>query len=46
MIEHNIDVVTSICQRVTVLDQGAKLVEGLPGDIIQDQRVREAYLGG
>ncbi|MGO8500006.1 ABC transporter ATP-binding protein [Rhizobium leguminosarum] len=46
VIEHNIDVVTSICQRVIVLDQGAKLVEGLPGDIIQDQRVREAYLGG
>ncbi|CAN7720389.1 ABC transporter ATP-binding protein [Rhizobium rhizogenes] len=46
VIEHNIDVVTSICQRVIVLDQGAKLVEGLPEDIIQDQRVREAYLGG
>ncbi|PDT02522.1 ABC transporter ATP-binding protein [Rhizobium chutanense] len=46
VIEHNIDVVTSICRRVIVLDQGAKLVEGLPGDIIQDQRVREAYLGG
>lgn len=46
VIEHNIDVVTSICQRVVVLDQGSKLVEGLPHDIIQDQRVREAYLGG
>nr|WP_210384048.1 ABC transporter ATP-binding protein [Rhizobium sp. RCAM05973] len=46
VIEHNIDVVTSICQRVIVLDQGTKLVEGLPHDIIQDQRVREAYLGG
>lgn len=46
VIEHNIDVVTSICQRVVVLDQGKKLVEGTPQDVIQDQRVREAYLGG
>jgi branched-chain amino acid transport system ATP-binding protein len=46
VIEHNIDVVTSICQRVVVLDQGTKLIEGLPNEIIQDQRVREAYLGG
>ncbi len=46
VIEHNIDVVTSICQRVVVLDQGAKLTEGLPQDIVADPRVREAYLGG
>ena len=46
VIEHNIDVVTSICSRVVVFDQGRKLAEGSPGDIVRNQAVREAYLGG
>ena len=46
MDDHNIDVVTSLCRRVVVLDQGRKLAEGTPGDIVQNQAVREAYLGG
>jgi ABC-type branched-subunit amino acid transport system ATPase component len=46
VIEHNTDVVTSLCQRVIVLDQGTKLVEGTPLEVINDHRVREAYLGG
>ena len=46
MIEHNIDVVTSLCERVVVLDQGRKLAEGTPQSIVQNQQVREAYLGG
>ena len=46
VIEHNIDVVTSLCERVVVLDQGRKLAEGTPESIVRNQQVREAYLGG
>jgi ABC-type branched-subunit amino acid transport system ATPase component len=46
IIEHNIDVVTSLCKRVVVLDQGRKLAEGTPDEIVQNHAVREAYLGG
>lgn len=46
IIEHNIDVVTSLCSRVIVLDRGRKLCEGTPAEVIANDNVREAYLGG
>ncbi|WP_342363792.1 ABC transporter ATP-binding protein [Terrarubrum flagellatum] len=46
IVEHNIDVITSLCRRVVVFDQGRKLAEGPPDEIINNQAVREAYLGG
>lgn len=46
IIEHNIDVVTSLCSRTIVLDQGRKLCEGTPAEVIANKEVREAYLGG
>ena len=46
LIEHNIDVVLSISNVITVLYQGGILAEGPASEITNNQRVQEAYLGG
>lgn len=46
LIEHNIDMVSRLCNRIVVMAQGGLLFEGRPDEVAREPRVIEAYLGG
>jgi ABC-type branched-subunit amino acid transport system ATPase component len=45
VVEHNVDFIMAICDRVIVLEAGVKIADGNPDLIHNDERVLAAYLG-
>ena len=45
MVEHDMDVVFNLADRITVLSNGTVLATGAPNEIRENEQVKRAYLG-
>ena len=45
VIEHKLDLISEVCQRLCVLNFGRKIADGAPGQVLEQAEVLEAYLG-
>jgi branched-chain amino acid transport system permease protein len=45
LVEHDMDLVMDVCDRLVVMEFGTRLMEGTPREVQQSPQVRAAYLG-
>ncbi|MHB1909314.1 MAG: ABC transporter ATP-binding protein [Nitrososphaerales archaeon] len=46
LVEHDMKMITRVCDRIIALDRGKIIAEGVPSEVLKDRKVVDAYLGG